>query len=88
MPTMPHIAPCTHNTPCFEYPCILANPPAAFAVQIMAGKEQQQNAEAQVPMLSLPYFVTITLTTWFQEAEAMFAATRPALTSGQKYFHL
>jgi hypothetical protein len=88
MPTLPHIAPCTHNTPCLEYPCRLANPPAAFAAPVMAGEEQQQNAEANVAMSPLPDFFTNTPTIWFQQAEARFAAARPALTSGQKYFQL
>jgi hypothetical protein len=88
MPTLPRIAPCTHITPCFKYPRRLANPPAAFVAPIMAGKDQQQNAEANVAMSLLPDFFTNTPTTWFQQAEARFAAARPALSSSQKYFHL
>jgi hypothetical protein len=87
MPILPHIAPCTHNTPCLEYPCRLANPPAAFAAPIMAGEDQPQ-AEANVAMSPLPEFFINTPTTWFQQAEARFAGARPALTSGQKYFQL
>jgi hypothetical protein len=88
MPTLPQIAPCTHITPCLEYLCRLANPPVAFAAPIMAGEEQQQNAEANVVMSPLPDFFPNTPTTWFQQAEARFAVARPALSSGQKYFHL
>jgi hypothetical protein len=87
MPTLPRIAPCTHNTPCLEYPCRLANLPAAFAAPIMAGEDQPQ-AEANVAMSPLLEFFINTPTTWFQQAEARFAVARPALTSGQKYFQL
>jgi hypothetical protein len=45
MPTLPSIAPCTHNIPCLKYPCRLANPQVAFAAPIMAGEDQQQNAK-------------------------------------------
>jgi hypothetical protein len=88
MPTLLHIAPCTHNTPCLEYSCRLANPPAAFAAPIMASEDQQQNAEANVAMSPLPVFFINMPATWFQQAEARFAAARPALSNGQKYFHL
>ncbi len=37
---------------------------------------------------TLPDFFTNTPATWFQQAKARFAAARPALLSGQKYFHL
>jgi hypothetical protein len=87
MPTLPHIAPCTHNTLCLEYPCRLANPPAAFAAPIMASEDQPE-AEANVAMSLLPEFSINTPTTWFQQAEARLAMARPALTSGQKYFQL
>jgi hypothetical protein len=88
MAKLPHSAPNTHNTPCLEYPFKLANPSAPFAVPIMAGEDQQQNAEAHVAMLPLPDFFTNTPATWFQQAEARFAAARPALTRFQKYFQL
>jgi hypothetical protein len=53
----------------------------------MAGKDQPQ-AEANVAMSPLPEFFFNMPTTWYQQAEARFAAARPALTSGQKYFQL
>ena len=87
MPTLPHIAPCTHNTPCLEYPCSVATQPVAFATHIMAGEDQPQT-EANVAMSPLPEFFFNMPTTWYQQAEARFAAARPALTSGQKYFQL
>ncbi len=37
--------------------CRLANPPAAFAAPIMAGEDQQQNAEANVAMSPLLEFL-------------------------------
>jgi hypothetical protein len=79
MPTLPHIVPWTHNTPCLEYPCRLANLPVAFAAPIIAGKDQKQNAEADVAMSPLP-------AAWFQQAEARFAEARPAPTSGKNTF--
>ncbi len=62
--------------------------PLQVSKPTMAGEDQQQNAEAKVAMSPLPEFFINTQATWFQQAEARFAAARPALSNGQKYFHL
>ena len=55
----------------------------------MANQDAQPPpAEANVAMTALPEFFVLTPSIWFQQAEARFNAARPALTSGQKYFHL
>jgi hypothetical protein len=45
-------------------------------------------AEVNVAMTPLPEYFTNMPTTWFQQAEARFAAARPSPTNGQKFFHL
>ncbi len=49
MPTLPHIVPWTHNTPCLEYPCRLANLPVAFAAPIIAvaGKDKKTKCRSR-----------------------------------------
>ncbi len=86
MPILPHIAPCAHDTPCLEYPCRLANPPAAFAAPIMAGEDHPQ-PEANVVMSPLPEFFINTPTTWFQQAEARLAAARLLLQVAKNTFN-
>jgi hypothetical protein len=50
----------------------------------MASEDQQQHAEANIAMLPLPEFFINMPATWFQQAEARFAAARPVLSNGQK----
>jgi hypothetical protein len=52
----------------------------------MAGEDQPQ-AEANVAMSPLPEFFINTPTTWFQQAEARFAAARPVLQVARNTFN-
>ncbi len=64
-------------------PLQVSNPTGGFC-RAHHGRRRPTN----VAMSPLPEYFTNTPATWFQRAEARFAAARPALSNGQKYFHL